>query len=97
MRIDQNYEVLKVYWQKARQVKGVEKTTGAGGLKGDSVEISPLAREMQLYQATLKNLPDVREDIVNALKERLQLGSYRPASSEIGEGIIKEAKLDKLV
>ncbi|RJQ30989.1 MAG: flagellar biosynthesis anti-sigma factor FlgM [Peptococcaceae bacterium] len=97
MKIDQNYEVLKVYWQRVGQVKGVEKTTAAGELQGDSVEISPLAREMQLYQAALRDLPDIREEAVSALKKQLQDGSYQPSGAEIGQGIIKEVKLDKLV
>lgn len=97
MRIDRNHEVLKVYLQKTGQVKGPEKTAAAGGLERDTVEISPLAREMRLYQATLKNLPEVREDIVCALQNQLQTGSYHPSGAEIGQGIIKEIRLDKLV
>ncbi|MTI80220.1 MAG: flagellar biosynthesis anti-sigma factor FlgM [Firmicutes bacterium] len=65
--------------------------------KGDSVEISKTAKETAKYQAEMKKMPDIREDKVRELKERIENGTYKPSVEKIAEGMIKERRLDELV
>ncbi len=58
----------------------------------DSAVISPKARELQAIMTELRNLPEVREDLVNNLKEKIRDGTYHPDTVKIAEGIIAEHK-----
>lgn len=55
----------------------------------DILEISPEARQARTYQAALKNLPEVREDLVSAIKRGIQNGTYKPDPVKIADGIIE--------
>lgn len=63
----------------------------------DRVEISSRGKELQLYRSRLKELPDVRQDLVDSLKRRLEEGSYYPDAKKIAEAMIREVRLDKRV
>jgi negative regulator of flagellin synthesis FlgM len=64
---------------------------------GDKVELSPQALEANKYRAELKNLPAMRGEKVQQLKEQINNGTYRPSAAQIAAGIIKERHLDKLI
>lgn len=61
----------------------------------DKIEISAKARELQLYQARLKELSGVRTELVDSIKEQLQKDAYRPQAEKIAAGIAEEHRLDK--
>lgn len=86
--------LLKAY---TSQVKNNKAGYGQGEKAGktdrcDRAVISPQARELQAIMAELRNLPEVREDLVQSLKEKIQEGSYHPDTVKIAEGIIAEHK-----
>lgn len=64
---------------------------------GDKVELSPQALEANKYRAELKNLPNLREEKVQQLKEQINNGTYQASAKQIAAGIIKERHLDKLI
>jgi negative regulator of flagellin synthesis FlgM len=70
--------------------KTVPKAEKAGGVKfvADSIEISDAAREVQVATKALRNLPEVREELVNALKQAIQDGTYKPSSEDIAKKIL---------
>jgi len=67
----------------------------AGENQADRLEISKDAMELQAYRSALDNIPAIREDLVAALKQSIEEGSYQPDSEKIAAGIIKEKLLDR--
>ncbi|MGQ9532207.1 MAG: flagellar biosynthesis anti-sigma factor FlgM [Desulfotomaculales bacterium] len=59
---------------------------------GDRVELSPLSQELQFYRKKLGAMPEVREELVAALRQRVATGEYRPAAREIVAGLMAEAR-----
>lgn len=57
---------------------------------GDRVSLSPQARELMKAQQALANLPDIREDKVAELKDRIDEGRYRIDSEGIAAKMIRE-------
>lgn len=87
MKITQNLPVQKAVNKYTQPVQKAEK---ASGLKfsPDTIEISEAAREVQVAAKALKNLPEVREDLVNAIKQAIQDGTYKPSSEDIAKKIL---------
>lgn len=56
----------------------------------DILDISSEARQAQVYRAALKDLPEVREDLVASLKAQIQAGTYKPDPAKIAQGIIED-------
>ncbi len=65
--------------------------------ESDRAEISSAGKELQTYRAKLKEMPDVRQERVEALKTRVKNGDYEPSAEKISEGILKERHLDTRV
>ncbi|AEF94675.1 flagellar biosynthesis anti-sigma factor protein FlgM [Desulfotomaculum nigrificans CO-1-SRB] len=87
-------EIFKAYQQNKIDKTKSPKASG-GTVQTDSLELSPEARAKQEIQAKLKEIPEVREDLVNRLKKEIQNGTYKPDASKIADGIIQERLLDK--
>lgn len=87
---------LKAYTSQLKQKEKAEtKIAASEGAHHDTLEISPEARQMQLYKRALDDMPAVREDLVASLKQKILEGSYKPESEIIADGIIEERLLDK--
>lgn len=64
-------------------------------MKGaDQAHMSEQAREIQKYTEKLKALPDIREEKVQPLIERLQAGEYTVNVDNISEMMFRMAELD---
>lgn len=63
----------------------------------DRLEVSPLARELQLYRAHLAKLPEMRREKVEEIKRQLAEGSYRIDAYKIAAAMLEERRLDKRV
>lgn len=87
-------EVLKAYSQNKADKS---KLNQANQQQGDSVQLSGEAKFKKELEAALKNLPEVREDLVNRLKKDIQSGSYKPDADKIANGILHERLLDKMI
>ncbi|MBC8392048.1 MAG: flagellar biosynthesis anti-sigma factor FlgM [Deltaproteobacteria bacterium] len=102
MKIDQrilNYEIQKhlpkspqneLEGTADKQLLNEQKAAGndRSGQQDTVVHLSPALKEAQLVKETISSEPDVREDKVLALKERIESGKYK---------IDHEAVADKLV
>ena len=62
-----------------------------GSSRADSVHLSPRAREYQKVCQALAALPDIEEDKVREIKDRIQNNRYRPDADKIAEKMIREA------
>jgi len=87
------FDVAKAY--AAQQIKqektNIQKNNDGGKITRDDIlDISPEARQVQIYRAELKELPDVREDLVSSIKKRIQEGTYKPDVGKIADGILED-------
>lgn len=87
MRIDAYNQINQVY--------GIGKTkkTGKTGKTGnvnttDQVSFSTVGRDMQIAKAALANVPDVRQDKVDALKSAIQNGTYQVSNESFAEKLV---------
>ena len=65
--------------------------------KGDRIEISREARDMASYRQELKQRSEVRPELVQSLKAKIQDGTYKPDPEKIAQGIINDKLLDEKV
>ena len=61
----------------------------------DQAQMSEQAREIQKYTEKLNALPDIREDKVQPLAQRLQAGEYEVNVENISEMMFRMAELDQ--
>lgn len=77
--------------------KGAAARSGASSQASDpavSVEISSSAQEIQRLKRKLQEMPDVREDMVDSIKSRLESGTYSVTSNEVADLMIRRAYAD---
>ncbi len=86
--------LINAYASQAQKDKAAKSSAKPAG---DKVEISGRARELNKFRAELNNLPEVREEKVRQLKQRIKEGIYQPLPEKIAEGLINERRLDELV
>lgn len=61
-----------------------------------NVTISQRARELALAKSVVAETPDVREDRIQQLKDKIAKGEYTPNVAGIADGIIREAVMEEL-
>lgn len=76
------FELFKAY--------GAAPSTGA-----DQAQVSAQAQEIHKYAEQLKALPDIREDRVQTLEQRLDSGTYQVALDDVSEMMFRMAELDQ--
>jgi negative regulator of flagellin synthesis FlgM len=75
----------------------VERPFTSSKIKGSKKSfITPLAQGMAVAEEALKSVPDVREDIVASLKEKIQNGTYKVSSEEIADMMIRRLSADRI-
>jgi flagellar biosynthesis anti-sigma factor FlgM len=60
----------------------------------DRVELSDDAADFQQIKAVIATIPDVREDLVSALKSAVENGTYHVPAEQVAEQMIKESLLN---
>jgi negative regulator of flagellin synthesis FlgM len=77
----------------------VKKVTSATPLKGasktgsiDSVSFSAVANELNVARKALREVPDIRDNIVAELREQLNAGTYNVSASDIAARIFGAMK-----
>lgn len=76
--------VMKCYNKTTANVKKQDKVS----LSPDKIEISDAAKEYQVAMKAFKQLPEVREDLVNEIKQQIKEGSYKPSSEDIAKKLL---------
>ncbi len=62
----------------------------------DGTEFSSFAMQLSKYTAELKNIPDVREDLVAELKTQFDNGEYKPPLEKLASSLIISGLLDNV-
>ena len=86
MRIDAVNRVSQLY--QANSTKKVAKQTRTE--KYDSVQISQMGKDFQVAKAAVASTPDVRTDLVNDIKTRMQNGTYDVSMEMLADKLLAE-------
>ncbi len=86
MRIDTVNRIYETYQtQTAANIKKQEKVTSK-----DEVTFSSEAKKFAEVKKMLSDVPDVRWDKVNEIKERMASGNYNVKAEEVAEKILSQ-------
>lgn len=70
---------------------GAQRSEGKPPVGEDKLQLSSQASDVGKYVEQLKELPDAgREERINALREQISAGEYKPSSADIAAAILKE-------
>jgi flagellar biosynthesis anti-sigma factor FlgM len=101
MRIQGEESVRAAQITPAPQVTGQQGSAGhaaAGSAESGSpaatVDFSSQAQQIQSAKAAVDAVPDVREDLVSSLKQRVDSGTYHVNSSDIADMMLRRATAD---
>lgn len=96
-------EIGKVYRGYVQSVSGVRKGEGrkpageaSGVRQADALTLSAEAQEVQRLREALAAVPEVREERVRALAERVASGTYRVDADEVATQILGRLLGDQL-
>lgn len=97
MRISNNQveSILKLYTDKA-QGSGKKRKTAVEE-KQDTVTFSSRVEEVRELYAQYKELPEVREELVKSIQERLSRGEYQVSGEEVARKMVQREMVDFLV
>ena len=79
MRIDAYNQISQVY--QAGTKTRVNKTGKVNN--SDRVEISQFGKEFRIAKQAVTESPDIREELVNSVKERIKAGKYNVSNNEL--------------
>jgi negative regulator of flagellin synthesis FlgM len=71
-----------------------EKSNKNGQLSGEKVELSEKASYLNKIREVIQNTPDIREEKVSLLREKIAVGSYNVSGQEIAEKMLNEFLLE---
>jgi negative regulator of flagellin synthesis FlgM len=72
--------------------KPVESKADKVSLGGDKIELSHKGAKVSQMVDQIKQMPDVRQDRVDELKQKIASGEYGPSSDKIAAAILKDEK-----
>lgn len=67
------------------------------GYSDDRIEVSDRAKEFNNIKASVKGLPDIREEKVKEVSEQIRNGTYNVDAELIASGLVKETIADRLI
>ena len=86
MRIDAYTQVTQVYQtQKTAKVNKTNATYGS-----DKVEISQFGKDFQIAKQAVAAAPDVREDKVAEMKDKVASGSYEVSAEDLASKLAEK-------
>ncbi len=86
MRIDAFNKVSQLY--KANSSKSIAKSKE--GSFQDKLEISQTGKDYQMAKQIVAQAPEIREDKINAIKQRLEAGTYSISNQELAEKLVEK-------
>lgn len=67
----------------------VGSTPASSALGEDQAQLSGMHAQVQTLVAQAAQLPDMRQEKVNALRQVVQAGSYQPTSDQIADAMVE--------
>lgn len=87
MRIGDGLPQVTGIYTNDKKVSRVENLNNVQGIK-DNVKISEVGKDYNIAQKALKNVPDVRQDKVDAVMAKMEKGDYEVKGDDIASKII---------
>jgi negative regulator of flagellin synthesis FlgM len=88
MRIDAYNQIQQIYGaHKASRLD--EKKTSATGFS-DQLQLSKEAYDATIASKAVANTPDIREDLVNSLRERISSGTYEVDTDDFASKLLEK-------
>jgi len=84
MRIEAYNTVQNVYG--SSKVSSTGKTEKAQRM--DAVQISSIGKDIQVAKQAVKDAPDVREELISPLREKVQNGTYDVSSDDFADKML---------
>jgi len=91
---DIKHEVILKYQQAGTAKAGGEKVEVEKGLQGDRISISSQTQDINLAKGVIDNLPEVRDDAVQAIKKAVDNGAYQVNLDKLADKMLTESILD---
>ena len=92
---DATLQMIQQY-QKTDKVedRSPEKAASANLVPEEKVNLSTTAKDVQSLSNAISNLPDVRDEKVQALKDQIEKGTYKVDAEKTAEKMVGESLLD---
>ena len=87
MRIGDGLPQVTGIYTNDKKVSRVENLNNVEGIK-DNVKISEVGKDYAIAQKALKDVPDVRQDKIDAVKAKMEKGDYEVKGEDIASKII---------
>lgn len=88
-------KAMQIY--KKQGINKLQNTTTSKISKKDQVELSSTAKDFQYAMKLLKDVPDVRQDKIDSIKNQIKTGTYKIDSGKIVEKMYESINIDKRV
>ena len=96
-QVDRIREAQAIVHTNGNGSNGNGKATVANGHSpAASVEFSPTTQEIQRVKQLVNETPDVREELVQSLKSRIEKGTYNVSGADIADLMVLRAFEDKI-
>lgn len=93
MKINKTDKVVQVYNSMISNKANISKNRK----EKDKINLSERAKDYQFAMNKIKEIPDIRIDKVNRLKEQVQSGNYNVEGKKIVEKIFESINFDKRI
>lgn len=84
MRIESYIQMQQMYPSK----NTVKAATKPGANFSDKLQISSKGKDINVAKQALASTPDIREDLVNSIKERINNGTYEVSGEAFADKIL---------
>lgn len=92
-----NRNIDKITQAYRKQEINKESIKSAKTGKSDELSLSGVARDYQFAMNAIKNVPDIRKEKVDAIKEQIRTGTYVVDAGNIAEKMLESINFDRKV
>lgn len=92
MRIESYAQVQQLYNANKIKKSNQENTVK----RADQFEISKVGKELQIVKNAIASTPDVRKELVDPIKSRIQNGTYEVSNESFAEKLIQKYDESKM-
>lgn len=89
MRIDAYNQIQQIYGVSSVKKTEEKKATSKTSFK-DQLMLSAAGRDSQIAKQAVTNAPDIREELVNPIKERINNGTYDVSAEEFADKLLEK-------
>ena len=90
MRISENVQQVASIYTKENKVSHIETPNKVSGIR-DNIKISETGKDYALVQKALKDIPDIRQDRIDAVMSKMNKGEYSVKGNDIADKLFKDS------